>query len=119
MLLSGGETSFTVRGAGRGGRNGEYLLALTHALNGAPGIHALAADTDGIDGTETNAGAITGPATIAAAGRPCAEALANSDSHPFFAAADALVVTGPTFTNVNDFRAILVDAPGGKGGFST
>ncbi|QDX27346.1 glycerate kinase [Sphingomonas suaedae] len=118
VLLSGGETSVTVRGTGRGGRNGEYLLALTHALDGARGIYALAADTDGIDGTEHNAGAITGPGTIAAAGRSCAEALANSDSYPFFAAADALVVTGPTFTNVNDFRAILVDAPGGKGGYS-
>lgn len=119
VLLSGGETSVTVRGTGRGGRNGEYLLALTHALNGAPGIHALAADTDGIDGTESNAGAVTGPSTIAAAaGRSCTDALANSDSYPFFAAADALVVTGPTFTNVNDFRAILVDAPGGQGGLS-
>jgi len=114
VLLSGGETSVTVRGTGRGGRNGEYLLALTEALGGAAGIHALAADTDGIDGTEGNAGAMTGPDTIAAAERrgiSCADALARSDSYRFFEAADALVTTGPTHTNVNDFRAVLIEAP--------
>lgn len=113
VLLSGGETSVTVRGGGRGGRNGEFLLALTQALQGEPGIHALAADTDGIDGTETNAGAVTGPGTLAAAeaaGISCCEALADSDSWRFFEAANALVVTGPTRTNVNDFRAILIEA---------
>lgn len=113
VLLSGGETSVTVRGSGRGGRNGEFLLALTQALQGEPGIHALAADTDGIDGTETNAGAVAGPRTLAAAeaaGIACAEALADSDSWGFFDAADALVFTGPTRTNVNDFRALLIEA---------
>lgn len=119
ILLSGGETSVTVRGTGNGGRNGEYLLALTRALNGAPGIHALAADTDGIDGTGTNAGAVTGPQTIAraqAAGISCEEALETCDSHRFFAAAHGLVMTGPTFTNVNDFRAILIEGTDGAGG---
>ncbi len=113
ILLSGGETSVTVRGTGRGGRNGEFLLALAQALDGAPHIHALAADTDGIDGTETNAGAVIGPETLTVAearGFPAARALATSDSYGFFDAADALVVTGPTHTNVNDFRAILIDA---------
>ncbi|WP_239987544.1 glycerate kinase type-2 family protein [Sphingosinithalassobacter portus] len=113
ILLSGGETSVTVRGEGRGGRNGEFLLALAQALDGAPGIHALAADTDGIDGTEANAGAVIGPETLALAqarGFPAARALATSDSYGFFESADALVVTGPTHTNVNDFRAILIDA---------
>lgn len=114
ILLSGGETSVTVRGAGRGGRNGEFLLALAQALDGAPGIHALAADTDGIDGTESNAGALLAPDTLAraaAAGVHCADALADSDSYRFFAAADALVTTGPTHTNINDFRAILIESP--------
>lgn len=119
ILLSGGETSVTVRGSGKGGRNGEYLLALTMALNGAPGIHALAADTDGIDGTGTDAGAVMGPHTIAAAlaaGCSGKEALERSDSHRFFEAAGGLVTTGPTFTNVNDFRAILIEGTDGAGG---
>ncbi|QIG78769.1 glycerate kinase type-2 family protein [Stakelama tenebrarum] len=113
VLLSGGETSVTVRGNGRGGRNGEFLLALAQALRGEPAIHALAADTDGIDGTETNAGAVIGPETLAIAeakGLPASQALEASDAYRFFEAADALVVTGPTHTNVNDFRAILIDA---------
>ncbi|HTV89069.1 MAG TPA: glycerate kinase [Stellaceae bacterium] len=111
VLLSGGETSVTVTGRGRGGRNCEFLLALAAALRGAPGIAALACDTDGIDGTEDNAGAIVCPDTIARAARhgiAVTEALAQNDGHGFFAALGDLVVTGPTLTNVNDFRAILV-----------
>jgi len=118
VLLSGGETSVTVRGEGRGGRNCEFLLGLAAALaknpGGAPGIAALACDTDGIDGTEDNAGAIVYPDTIArAAARGVAieEALAQNDGYGFFAALGDLVVTGPTLTNVNDFRAILVGPP--------
>ena len=96
---------------GRGGRNSEFLLALAAHLGGAPGIAALACDTDGIDGTEDNAGAIVYPDTVARAaaqGLAINEALARNDSYGFFAAAGDLVVTGPTLTNVNDFRAILV-----------
>jgi glycerate 2-kinase len=111
VLLSGGETTVTVRGAGRGGRNSEFLLALAAHLDGASGIAALACDTDGIDGTEDNAGAIVFPNTIAraaAAGVAVREALTENDGYGFFAAAGDLVVTGPTLTNVNDFRAILL-----------
>lgn len=114
ILLSGGETSVTVRGNGRGGRNAEFLLALAIELAGTPGGHALAADTDGIDGSEDNAGAFIGPdvlARAAGAGLDPAVALARNDAYGFFARLDALVVTGPTRTNVNDFRAILIDAP--------
>jgi hydroxypyruvate reductase len=113
VLLSGGETTVTVGGNGRGGRNTEFLLALAVALDGAPGISALACDTDGIDGTGNNAGAIVYPDSIGrAAGRGIAarSALADNDGHGFFAALGDLVETGPTRTNVNDFRAILVDA---------
>jgi hydroxypyruvate reductase len=111
VLLSGGETTVTVRGTGRGGRNAEYLLALALALDGLPGVHALACDTDGIDGTQDNAGAIMAPDTIArarAAGLDPVAALAENDSYGVFAALGDLVETGPTRTNVNDFRAILV-----------
>jgi glycerate 2-kinase len=111
VLLSGGETTVTVRGDGRGGRNTEFLLALTAALAGTPGIAAIACDTDGIDGTEDNAGAIVYPDTIKraeAAGVSLKEALARNDGYGFFAALGDLVVTGPTLTNVNDFRAVLV-----------
>ena len=119
VLLSGGETTVTVQGKGRGGRNSEFLLALAAALakdpakdpGGSGGIYALACDTDGIDGTEDNAGAIVYPNTVArAASRGIAikEALAGNDSYGFFAALGDLVVTGPTLTNVNDFRAILI-----------
>jgi hydroxypyruvate reductase len=115
VLLSGGETTVTLRGRGRGGRNSEFLLALAAALakdpGGAPGIAALACDTDGIDGTEDNAGAIVYPNTIAraaAGGLAIKQALAQNDGYGFFAALGDLVVTGPTLTNVNDFRAILV-----------
>ena len=113
VLLSGGETTVTVRGAGRGGRNSEFLLSLAAALNGAPRIAAIACDTDGIDGTEDNAGAILLPDSIARAaakGVAIKTAQAENDSWGFFNATDDLVVTGPTLTNVNDFRAILVVA---------
>ena len=111
VLLSGGETTVTLRGQGRGGRNAEFLLALALALDGAPGIHALACDTDGIDGTEDNAGALLTDDTLArarAAGLDARACLADNDGYGFFAALGDLVVTGPTRTNVNDFRAIYV-----------
>jgi hydroxypyruvate reductase len=111
VLLSGGETTVTVRGQGRGGRNTEFLLSLAAALDGAAGIAAVACDTDGIDGTEDNAGAILLPDSIARAaanGVAIKAALAENDAWGFFDAAGDLVVTGPTLTNVNDFRAILV-----------
>jgi glycerate 2-kinase len=112
VLLSGGETTVTVRGPGRGGRNTEYLLALASALDGEMGVFALAADTDGIDGMEDAAGALVMPDTLARAvaeGLDPASLLAGNDSHSFFERLDDLVVTGPTRTNVNDFRAILVE----------
>lgn len=112
VLLSGGETTVTLRGQGRGGRNAEFLLALALALDGAAGIHALAGDTDGIDGTEDNAGALLTDDTLArarAAGLDARARLADNDGYGFFAALGDLVVTGPTRTNVNDFRAILVE----------
>ena len=118
VLLSGGETTVTVRGAGRGGRNVECLLAMGIALHGHPRIHALAGDTDGVDGQEEIAGACIGPDTLARANvlglRP-KDSLANNDGHGFFEALSDSVVTGPTLTNVNDFRAILIAAvpPGG------
>jgi glycerate 2-kinase len=114
VLLSGGETTVTVKGGGRGGRNVEFLLALGVALDGAAGISALACDTDGIDGTEDNAGAILYPDSIARAARrgiSAKAALADNDGYGFFAVLGDLVVTGPTLTNVNDFRAILVTDP--------
>jgi glycerate 2-kinase len=112
VLLSGGETTVTVRGSGRGGRNVEYLLSLAIALEGHPRIHALAGDTDGVDGQEEIAGACIGPDSLARAwsqGLRPMDMLANNDGHGFFAALGDSVVTGPTLTNVNDFRAILVD----------
>jgi glycerate 2-kinase len=111
VLLSGGETTVTLRGKGRGGRNTEFLLALAVALDGKSGIHAIACDTDGIDGSEDNAGAIAGDDTLArayGAGMDAKAYLANNDSYSFFAALGDLVTTGPTLTNVNDFRAILI-----------
>lgn len=111
VILSGGETTVTVRGDGRGGRNTEYLLALAGALDGADGVWALACDTDGIDGTEDNAGAIIAPDTVrraATLGLSVDGALAQNDSYGFFAGVGDLIVTGPTRTNVNDFRAILI-----------
>jgi hydroxypyruvate reductase len=101
----------TVRGQGRGGRNAEFLLALAVALDGYPSISAVAGDTDGIDGTEDNAGAVLGPdslARAAAAGVNAKAMLANNDGYGFFSQLGDLIVTGPTRTNVNDFRAILV-----------
>jgi glycerate 2-kinase len=111
VLLSGGETTVTVRGQGRGGRNSEFLLSLAAALNGAEGIAAIACDTDGIDGTENNAGAILLPDSIARAnvgGVSLKAALAENDAYGFFRALGDLIDTGPTLTNVNDFRAIFV-----------
>ncbi len=114
VILSGGETSVTVRGNGMGGRNGEYLLALADALKGAPGIYALAADTDGIDGAGDNAGALITPDTWQLAlkqGWDTTTELENNNCYPFFADLGALLITGPTRTNVNDFRAILILPP--------
>ena len=111
VLLSGGETTVTVRGTGRGGRNVEFLLALAVALNGAPDVHAVAGDTDGVDGMEEVAGAFVTPDTLARASargiRP-RESLDNNDGHGFFAVLGDALVTGPTLTNVNDLRAILI-----------
>lgn len=112
VLLSGGETTVTLPdNGGRGGRNSEFLLALALALRGTRAIHALAADTDGIDGSEDNAGAFIGPATLdrgAACGVDARRHLDAHDAWGYFAALGDLLVTGPTRTNVNDFRAILV-----------
>jgi len=111
VLLSGGETTVTVRGKGRGGRNAEFLLALAVALNGEPGVFALAADTDGVDGTEDNAGAILTPDSLARAAARNMDAkgmLADNDGYSFFSGVGDLVITGPTLTNVNDFRAVLI-----------
>jgi len=114
VLLSGGETTVTVRGNGRGGRNVEFLMSLALTLDGQPGIHALAGDTDGVDGQEEIAGAVIAPDTLArawAAGLKPRERLDNNDGHGFFGALGDAVVTGPTLTNVNDFRAIVIDGP--------
>ncbi len=111
VLLSGGETTVTVRGSGRGGRNVEFLLALAVALDGAAGIHAVAGDTDGVDGLEEIAGALAAPDTLARAwaqGIRPRDSLDNNDGHGFFEALGDSLVTGPTLTNVNDFRAILI-----------
>lgn len=113
VLLSGGELTMHVTGTGRGGPSREYLLALARALHGAPGIWALAADTDGIDGSDETAGAWIGPDTVARAqglGLDLADHAARNDSGGFFAALGQEIVTGPSRTNVNDFRAILVQA---------
>lgn len=110
-LLSGGETSVTVKGNGRGGRNTEFLLSLLIALDGMANVHALACDTDGIDGSEDNAGAIIAPDSLTRAmknGLNPASSLFNNDAHTFFAKLGDLVVTGPTYTNVNDYRVILL-----------
>jgi hydroxypyruvate reductase len=111
-ILSGGETTVTLTGTGRGGRNSEYALALAIALDGATGISAIACDTDGIDGSQDNAGAMVAPDTLARArrlGLDPAAFLANNDAYGFFAALGDLVITGPTLTNVNDFRAIVTE----------
>jgi glycerate 2-kinase len=113
VLLSGGETTVTVRGHGRGGRNVEFLLSLAIALDGHPRVHALAGDTDGVDGQEEIAGGCVGPDSLARAWslalRP-RDMLANNDAHGFFTALGDSVITGPTLTNVNDFRAILIES---------
>lgn len=112
VLLSGGETTVTVRGSGRGGRNVEFLLSLGLALQGHPRIHALAADTDGVDGQEEIAGAVLAPDSLERArslGLSPREMLDDNDAHRFFEALGDSVITGPTLTNVNDFRAILIE----------
>ena len=116
VLLSGGETTVTVRGTGRGGRNVECLLAAGIALAGHPRIHALAGDTDGVDGLEEIAGAYLAPDSLERAwalGLRPLDCLSNNDGHGFFGALGDAVVTGPTLTNVNDFRAMLIEAPDG------
>lgn len=112
LLLSGGETTVAVRGKGRGGRNQEFCLALALALASQPGIHAIAADTDGIDGSTKNAGALVAPDSLErmrAAGINPQECLQDNDAERAFAAIDGLLVTGPSLTNVNDFRALLIE----------
>ncbi len=114
VVLSGGETTVTVRGQGRGGRNAEFTLGAMLALDGFPGIWGLACDTDGIDGSETNAGARFGPDSLAraqAAGLDPMALLQANDAWALFDGLDDLIVTGPTLTNVNDFRALLVLPP--------
>ena len=114
VLLSGGETTVTLRGQGRGGRNVEFLLALAVALDGLAGVHAIAGDTDGVDGAEEIAGALLAPDTLARAwaqGINPRASLDQNDGHGFFQALGDSVVTGPTLTNVNDFRAIVIDGP--------
>lgn len=114
VLLSGGETTVTVRGSGRGGRNVECLLALGIALDAHPRIRALAADTDGVDGQEEIAGATLTPDTLArahSAGLKPKEMMANNDAHRFFSTLGDSIITGPTFTNVNDFRVVYIGSP--------
>jgi len=112
VLLSGGETTVTLKGTGRGGRNVEFLLSLAVGLNGLPGVYAAAGDTDGVDGAEEIAGAISTPDTLARAwaqGINPRASLDNNDGHGFFQALGDSIVTGPTLTNVNDFRAIYIE----------
>ena len=111
LLLSGGETTVTLRGNGRGGRNVEFLLSLGIALDGAAGVYAIAGDTDGVDGSEEIAGALLGPDTLERAwslGLRPRDELAANNGHGFFEALGDSVITGPTLTNVNDFRAIYI-----------
>jgi glycerate 2-kinase len=117
VILSGGETTVTIKKQpegtprGRGGRAGEFCMGLAQALQGQPGVWALAADTDGIDGVEDNAGAVVAPETLSRAqslGMKIDQYLERNDAYGYFKKLDDLVITGPTHTNVNDFRAILV-----------
>ena len=111
VLLSGGETTVTMRGTGAGGPNSEFLLALMLVLGGAPNIYALACDTDGIDGSKDNAGAFIVPESFnrsVESGLDAAAYLADNDAFSFFSAIGGLIFTEPTHTNVNDFRAILI-----------
>ena len=111
LILSGGELTVTVRGEGQGGPNQEFALAMALALDGRPGIHAISCDTDGIDGNNDAAGAVIGPASLKKgkdAGEDAEARLKNNDAGGWFDAIGDIVRTGPTFTNVNDFRAILV-----------
>jgi len=117
VLLSGGETTVTVRGSGRGGRNVEFLLSLAIALDGHARVYALAGDTDGVDGQEEIAGACVAPDSLARArdlGFKPENSLLENDAHSLFSALGDSVITGPTLTNVNDFRAILIEAGGGR-----
>lgn len=109
LLLSGGECTVTHRGVGTGGPNAEYVLSAGVALKGAPGIHVLACDTDGVDGAAEVAGAVIGPETLIGHENAAELALETHDSHGFFGKIGAQVITGPTLTNVNDFRAILIE----------
>ena len=114
VLLSGGETTVTLRGKGVGGRNVEFLLSMAIALGETPGVYALAGDTDGVDGAQEIAGAISTPDTLARAwelGLNPRKHLDNNDAHTFFGALGDAVVTGPTLTNVNDFRAVFIGSP--------
>ena len=114
VLISGGETTVTIRGGGRGGRNVEFLLSLAVELGGIAGVFALAGDTDGVDGAEDVAGALVAPDTLARAGEKgvrAKERLADNDGHGFFEALGDQIITGPTLTNVNDFRALLITGP--------
>ena len=111
VILSGGETTVTLKGTGRGGRNSEYMLALAHALKGVDNIFGIACDTDGIDGSEKNAGAIISPDTLSRAdalGIDTKAYLDDNNAYEYFEKLNNLVITGPTYTNVNDFRAVLV-----------
>ncbi|MDQ2821023.1 MAG: glycerate kinase [Pseudomonadota bacterium] len=117
ILLSGGETTVTVKGDGRGGRNVEFLLSAAITLRGQPGVHGLAGDTDGVDGQEEIAGAYFSPDTLARAfdqQMPPLHSLDRNDGHGFFHALGDAIVTGPTLTNVNDFRAVFIAAPSRK-----
>jgi hydroxypyruvate reductase len=112
VLISGGETTVTLKGKGKGGPNTEFLLALAIALQARPGIYALAGDTDGVDGSEDNAGALITPNTLARAeqaGLNAKSMLADNDPYTFFAGLGDLLETGPTLTNVNDLRAVLIE----------
>jgi glycerate 2-kinase len=114
VLLSGGETTVTLRGKGVGGRNVEFLLSMAIALGETPGVYALAGDTDGVDGAQEIAGAISTPDTLSRAwelGLNSRKHLDNNDAHTFFGALGDAVVTGPTLTNVNDFRAVFIGSP--------